>query len=157
MRRIYAASILVALATSLVAQEATPSQLLGFTPQSAQTERDWEQKVKAIPDPQRMRAAMERLAAHPHHVGSPYDKENAEWILSQYKDWGWDAHIETFQVLFPTPKLRVLEMVGADQVHGQTAGAGVSQSIPRRIRKTSSCRLTTPTRPTAMSLRRSST
>ncbi len=115
MRRLYAASILVALATSLVAQEATPSQLLGFTPQSAQTERDWEQKVKAIPDPQRMRAAMERLAAHPHHVGSPYDKENADWILSQYKAWGWDAHIETFQVLFPTPKLRLLEMVAPNR------------------------------------------
>jgi N-acetylated-alpha-linked acidic dipeptidase len=58
-----------------------------------------------------MRANMERLSAHPHHVGSPYDKENAEWILAQYKQWGWDAHIEEFQVLFPTPKLRLLEMV----------------------------------------------
>ena len=64
-----------------------------------------------MPDPQRMRANMERLSAHPHHVGSPYDKENAEWILAQYKQWGWDAHIEEFQVLFPTPKLRLLEMV----------------------------------------------
>ncbi|MEO8725508.1 MAG: transferrin receptor-like dimerization domain-containing protein, partial [Acidobacteriaceae bacterium] len=47
----------------------------------------------------------------PHHVGSPYDKENAEWILAQFKQWGWDAHIETFHVLFPTPKTRVVELV----------------------------------------------
>ena len=54
---------------------------------------------------------MRRLSARPHHVGSAYDKENAEWILSKFKEWGWDAKIETFTVLFPTPKERVLEMV----------------------------------------------
>ena len=55
---------------------------------------------------------MRRLSARPHHVGSPYDKENADWILSKFKESGFDAHIETFQVLFPTPKQRVLELVG---------------------------------------------
>jgi N-acetylated-alpha-linked acidic dipeptidase len=54
---------------------------------------------------------MERLSARPHHVGSPYDKDNAEWILARFKEWGWDAQIETFSVLFPTPKERVLELV----------------------------------------------
>jgi len=53
---------------------------------------------------------MQLLSARPHHVGSAYDKQNAEWILAQYKQWGWDARIETFDVLFPTPKTRVLEM-----------------------------------------------
>ena len=54
---------------------------------------------------------MRRLSARPHHVGSPYDKDNAEWMLAQFKEWGWDAQIETFDVLFPTPKERVLELV----------------------------------------------
>src|SRR6202045_2670144 len=54
---------------------------------------------------------MGRLSGRPHHGGSAYDKENAEWILSKFKQWGWDAKIETFTVLFPTPKERVLEMV----------------------------------------------
>jgi len=83
---------------------------LGFTPASTKTELDLEQRFKAIPEPDRMRANMQLLSAHPHHVGSPYDKQNAEWILAQYKQYGFDAHIETFQVLFPTPKTRVLEM-----------------------------------------------
>ena len=111
MRRIAATFTIAALSSSLLAQQTAPSTLLGFTAQSSQSERSWEQRFAAIPDPARMRANMERLAAHPHHVGSPYDKQNAEWILSQYKEWGWDAHIETFQVLFPTPKVRVVEMV----------------------------------------------
>ena len=51
------------------------------------------------------------LSAHPHHVGSPYDKQNADWILAKFKEWGWDAHVETFQILFPTPKERIVELV----------------------------------------------
>jgi len=51
-----------------------------------------------------------KLSAQPHHLSSPGDKANAEYILSLYQQWGWDAHIETFHVLFPTPKTRVLEM-----------------------------------------------
>jgi N-acetylated-alpha-linked acidic dipeptidase len=99
MARAVAALLIFILAGALTAQQAAPD------------EAGWEQRFKSLPDPQRMRANMQRLSARPHHVGSPYDKENAEWILAQYTQWGWDAHIEEFQVLFPTPKLRLLEMV----------------------------------------------
>jgi N-acetylated-alpha-linked acidic dipeptidase len=87
------------------------TELTGYSPQNSASEREWETRFRAIPDPANLRAYMQRLAARPHHVGSPYDKDNAEWILQQFKSWGLDAQIETFQVLFPTPKLRVLEMV----------------------------------------------
>ena len=114
MGRAVAVLIIFALASALTAQQAG-SPLAGFTAQSEPGEASLEQRFKALPDPQRMRANMERISARPHHVGSPYDKENAEWILAQYKQWGWDAHIEEFQVLFPTPKLRLLEMVAPTQ------------------------------------------
>ena len=110
MHRARAVLLVVSLTSTLPAQQ-TAAVVAGFTPQSSSAEVSWEQRFKAIPDAQRMRANMELLSAHPHHVGSPYDKQNAEWILAQYKQWGWDAHIEEFQVLFPTPKLRLLEMV----------------------------------------------
>ena len=58
-----------------------------------------------------MREAMRRLSARPHHVGSPYDKDNAEWILGRFKSYGWDAHIENFDVLFPTPVERIVELI----------------------------------------------
>ena len=44
---------------------------------------------------------MQRLSARPHHVGSPYDKDNAEWILAKFKEFGLDAHIESFRRAFP--------------------------------------------------------
>ena len=100
---------LAALAFVPAAPEPTP--LRGFTAQSSQVEREWETKFRAIPDPKRLRDMMQRLAARPHHVGSPYDKQNAEWIRDQYASFGWDARIETFQVLFPTPKSRLVELV----------------------------------------------
>ncbi|HWF37802.1 MAG TPA: transferrin receptor-like dimerization domain-containing protein [Candidatus Acidoferrales bacterium] len=95
----------------LLSARADEDVLQGFTSQSSAQERDWETKFRAIPNADNQRAYMQRLSARPHHVGSPYDKENAEWILSKYKEWGWDAKIEIFDVLFPTPKERVLEMV----------------------------------------------
>jgi N-acetylated-alpha-linked acidic dipeptidase len=106
-------ALLIAVFAGAASLGAQPSEspLLGFTPQSTAGERERESLFRSIPDPLRMRAAMQLLSARPHHVGSPYDKQNAEWILSQYKQWGWDAHIETFQVLFPTPKTRLLELL----------------------------------------------
>ena len=85
--------------------------LPGYSAAASRAEREWETKFQALPSPANERQYMERLSAHPHHVGSPYDKDNAEWILSKFKEFGWDAHIETFNVLFPTPKTRVLEMI----------------------------------------------
>src|ERR1700684_3821268 len=85
--------------------------LAGFSTESARTERDVETKFRAIPDRTNLRQYMQRLSAHPHHVGSPYDKNNAEWMLGKFKEWGWDAKIESYDVLFPTPKERVLELI----------------------------------------------
>jgi len=111
MRRSAAVLLVLCLAFPSMFLGADEAPLAGYSSKSSQMERDWETKFKAIPDPANLRAYMQRLSARPHHVGSPYDKDNAEWILAHFKEWGLDAHIETFNVLFPTPKVRVLEMV----------------------------------------------
>ena len=107
--------IAVPLVVATIAIAATPfaehGTIRGFTPESTRTQLEWEAKFKAIPDPARMREAMKLLSARPHHVGSPYDKQNAEWLRDQFKSYGWQASIEEFDVLFPTPKERVLELV----------------------------------------------
>ena len=85
--------------------------LSGFSAESSRAERQWEEKFKAIPNPQLMRDYMQHLSARPHNVGTAYDKENAEWLLAKFKEFGLDAHIETFDILFPTPKERAVELV----------------------------------------------
>src|SRR6201981_1692700 len=85
--------------------------LYGYSAESSRTERQWEEKLRAIPSPDNLREYMKRLSARPHHVGSPYDKDNAEWLAAKYKEFGLDTHIEQFDVLFPTPKERAVELV----------------------------------------------
>ncbi len=109
---ILAGLISISLLLPLLGAETQQDETLyGFTAATSRTERDWENKMRAIPDTKILRDTMQRLSARPHHVGSPYDKQNAEWILGQLKSWGLDAQIEQFDVLFPTPKERVLELV----------------------------------------------
>jgi N-acetylated-alpha-linked acidic dipeptidase len=85
--------------------------LFGYSAESSRVERQWEEKLRAIPSPDNLRAYMQKLSSHPHHVGSPADKDNAEWIAAKFKEFGLDTHIEQFDVLFPTPKERVVELV----------------------------------------------
>src|SRR6267154_883344 len=95
----------------LAASPETAQPLNGYSAATSRTQRDWETKFRTVPEPQNLRDYMQRLSARPHHVGSPYDKDNAEWMLSKFKEWGLDAKIESYDVLFPTPKERVLELV----------------------------------------------
>jgi N-acetylated-alpha-linked acidic dipeptidase len=108
MKRLVAYALCAAIAAPAWPADTTP--LRGFSAEAGRTEREWEAKFRAIPDPAALRAYMQRLSARPHHVGSPYDKENAEWIASKAKEWGLDAQVEVFDVLCPTPKERQLEM-----------------------------------------------
>jgi N-acetylated-alpha-linked acidic dipeptidase len=102
--------VLFALA-AVAADEPQSRGLAGYSTDGARVERDWEMKFRALPSPDNMREYMKRLSARPHHLGSPYDQDNAQWILSKFKEWGLDAQIETFHVLFPTPKERLVELV----------------------------------------------
>ena len=103
------AGTLLPLKSRVVADD---QPLYGYSAESSRVERQWEEKLRAIPSPDNLRAYMQRLAARPHNVGSPYDKDNAEWIASKFKEFGLDTQIETFSVLYPTPKERLVELVG---------------------------------------------
>jgi len=108
--------LLLALAPTLAVKSEVQTvgsepSLLGYSQAAAGRERDWESKFRTGISPDVIRETMRRLTAHAHHVGSPYDKDNAEWILARFKQWGFDAKIETFDVLFPTPKSRLIEML----------------------------------------------
>ncbi len=87
---------------------------VGAAPASVQSEREaaFDAQVKS----EDQIAWLKQMSSEPNHVGSPHDKANAEFILSQFKSWGWDAHIETFDVLYPTPLSTTVEMVAPQQI-----------------------------------------
>src|ERR1700726_4004968 len=93
---------LVALGALLAAVTASPAaQSPAAQSPAAQSPaaRPWDESFRSLPQPANVKSYMQRLSARPHHVGSAYDRDNAEWILAKFKEWGWEAEIERFDVL----------------------------------------------------------
>src|ERR1019366_7443684 len=97
-----AALILALLQTGSAANPpaASSTNMDGYSPSHATPEREWETKFRSLPDPKNRRDTMQRLSAHPHHVGSPYAKASVEWMLANFNDCSFFAQIETFYVWF---------------------------------------------------------
>src|SRR6188472_4208715 len=85
--------------------------LSGFAPARRAAQLDLEKRFDAELKADNLRTWLHQIAARPHHLGSPYDKANAEFIAGLFRSWGYDVVITDYQVLFPTPLLRRVELV----------------------------------------------
>jgi N-acetylated-alpha-linked acidic dipeptidase len=112
MRRSFGGIVAALFTVVLLAADARAADapLLGFTPDTSAAERLREATFDASLSPDDQRNWMQHLTARPHHVGSPYDAENARYLQGLFTSFGLDAHIEEFEVLFPTPLHRTLEL-----------------------------------------------
>jgi N-acetylated-alpha-linked acidic dipeptidase len=88
-------------------------KVMGFSDANAAKQIDWEKLFDAQLDAKNLDTWMQFLTSHPHHVGSPQDKANAEYIANLFKQWGYQTEIASYFVLYPTPKTRVVELLGA--------------------------------------------
>ncbi len=98
------------------AQTDSPRALLGFDREGTVQQRALEARFDSTLQKENLRQWMKRMTAKPHHLGSPYGKEVAEFIAGQFKSWGYETEIEEFDVLFPTPKVRLLEMTEPERL-----------------------------------------
>ena len=98
-------------AVALTPQTTDHGPLLGFTRESSEQQRALEAQFDSHIKADNLRNWMRRMSSAPNHVGAPHTKQNAEWMARQFRSWGYEVEIETFHVLFPTPKVRVVEMV----------------------------------------------
>ena len=73
-----------------------------------------EEQLDAHLDKSNIQAWIKKMSEKVHYVGTPFGQENAEFMVEQFKSWGYDAQIETFYVYFPKPKIRHLSIVGDD-------------------------------------------
>ena len=87
------------------------TDILGFTKQNSINQLKLESQFDTYLKADSLKAWMKHITARPNNLGSAYDKQNAEFIASKFKSWGYDTKIESYFVLFPTPKKRLLEMV----------------------------------------------
>ncbi len=101
------------LAPLIAASAAAPAgaALFGFTAAETPDQQSLEQRFDAALDPAELRAWLKNLSAEANNVGTPKDRANAEFERDLLRKWGWDAQIETFEVLYPTLKQHTLELV----------------------------------------------
>ncbi len=102
---------LAMLSTLFLAPALAEESLRGFTDERARAQLELEQRFDAQLDAERLRESMKRMTPRPHHVGAAQTRENAEWMLEQFRSWGFEAEIETYWVLFPRPKTRRLTLL----------------------------------------------
>src|SRR5215207_7657290 len=111
--RLRSLAAIILLCALVSAQGGKP--MSGFGAARAERQRALEARFDSLLKKENLREWMRRLSARPHHVGSPHDKDNAEFMAGLFRSWGYDARIETFDVLFPTPKRRVLELTAPER------------------------------------------
>ncbi len=107
MRSRIITTLLLCFCLSLTAQT-----IIGFNPGEAKEELELESNFESKLSGANLDNWMQRMAAEPHWVGTEYGRENAEWMAAQFKSWGYDTKIETYDILFPYPKIRELELLG---------------------------------------------
>ena len=107
MKKTITLALVLAFATMANAQQ---KSIPGFTDADNTKEIQTEKTFDASLSAPHIGETIKELSAFPHNLGSPGSKAVAEKILQKYKSYGMDAHIETFTVLYPTPKTRVLEL-----------------------------------------------
>ncbi len=109
--------------------------MLGFTAESAERERTLESRFDSLLSREDLRTWMQRLSARPHHLGSRADKENAQFIASLLRSWGYDTQIEEFQVLFPTPRTRLVELVQPERYRARLEEPPLKEDSTSGLRK----------------------
>ena len=118
---------------------ASTPPILGFAAESAAAQLALESRFDADLKPENLREWMKRLSARPHHLGSPYNKQNADFIAGLFRSWGYDTKLEEFHVLFPTPRTRIVEItspggtplrLGEPPVEGDVSTAQQAEQLP---------------------------
>jgi N-acetylated-alpha-linked acidic dipeptidase len=104
-------SLFASLSLSIAAGAQSP--VLGFSKEAAEAQLATEKKFDALLNAKNVDQLIKDLSAVPHHLGSPGDAANIQYIAEKFKSWGFDTQVETFYALFPTPVTRVLEMKGS--------------------------------------------
>jgi len=100
-----------------------------------ETQTNLEAQFDAVLNPQNLDDWMKHMSSKPHHVGSPWSKQNAEFIAEKFESWGFETEIEIFDVLMPFPIIRKLEMVGPNKVSLQLKEPALDEDATSGITK----------------------
>lgn len=89
--------------------------LFGFDANSSDEQRRLEAEFDAHIDRAEMDRWLKEFSSEAHHVGSDKGKENAEAIAALFRSWNYAVEIAEYEVLFPEPRTRELELISPRQ------------------------------------------
>lgn len=136
MKYIITTILLVALWAGVTAQTAS---IMGFSDEGAKAQKELESKLDSYLKAENLDTWMKYMTARPHHVGSPYDKKVVDYMAEKFRSWGYEVVVEKFDVLFPTPKVRLLEMTAPEKfeaslteppIDGDASSAQTEEALP---------------------------
>jgi N-acetylated-alpha-linked acidic dipeptidase len=126
IRRVTVAAFCLLLAPSTVRTQSF-GPIRGFSAKSSEVQRQVEERFRAVAKPENLREYMRTSSAEPHHAGSAGSRKVADYVLAQFKSWGLNASIETFEALMPYPTERVVELVAPERYTLKLAEPPVAQ------------------------------
>ena len=110
----------------LLTSTASAQKIMGFTEPNAAKQIDWEKQFDAQLKASNQDEYMRFLTSHPHHLGSPQGKANAEYMAGLFKQWGYQTEIVSYYVLFPSPKFRLVELIGQHPYKAKLEEPGIA-------------------------------
>ena len=90
------------------------ASIRGFRASRVQGERQLEQKLQSIPDPSHAESNLRHLTSEPHMAGTEASHRVAEWLRDQYRSFGFDADIVTYNAWLPLPREVTLELTAPE-------------------------------------------
>ncbi len=86
-------------------------QLLGFDETASNTQHELETVFDSHIDRVEMDGWLREFSSEAHHVGSPKGKKNADALAALFRSWNYEVEIAEYQILFPEPLTRELELL----------------------------------------------
>ena len=131
-------ALAVPLLLALTPAQEAPGPLLGFTPAGAEAQRALEARFDATLERDNLESWMRELTDKPFYVDSEGAHENADFLVERFESWGYETRVDEYQVLFPMPVERVVEMTAPvryrarleEPVLEEDATSGVEPRLP---------------------------
>ena len=86
-------------------------QLLGFDETTSTIQHQLETEFDSHIDRAEMDEWLREFSSEAHHVGSPKGKKNADALAALFRSWNYAVEIAEYQILFPEPLTRELELL----------------------------------------------
>ena len=147
MKRMLTAVLGAALAHIVAPASAQKTAMVGFKEASVQVQRELEEQYDSHLKVHNLRRWMKHMTERPHHAGSPKARENAEFMAQLFEEWGYETEIETFHVLFPTPKVRELVLLEPERLRRSSSSPPWKMIRFHRQSRRRVCRHSMPIRP----------